>query len=94
VESSKLTDQNTKPKDDVLTSFNRIIPHISRAVGKSNKRMWVPKGTASIKAELITRTSTARPTVKSEPHLASKILLSKHTKKKVDPRSYDQTWSS
>jgi hypothetical protein len=56
--------------------------------------MWVPKGSAPIKAELITRTSTARPALKLEPHMASKILLSKHTNEKVDLWSYDRTWSS
>jgi hypothetical protein len=44
--------------------------------------------------ELIIRTSTTRPTLKSEPHVTSKILLSKHMNEKVDPWSYDRTWSS
>jgi hypothetical protein len=56
--------------------------------------MWVRKGTAPIKAELITSTSTTRPTLKLEPHMSSKLVLSKHTNKKIDPWSHDRTWSS
>jgi hypothetical protein len=56
--------------------------------------MWAPKCNTPIKAELITQTSIARPTLKLEPHMASKVLLSNHTNKKVDPCSYDRTWSS
>jgi hypothetical protein len=44
--------------------------------------MWVPKDNISIKVELITRTSTARPTLKSEPYMTSKVPLSKHTNKR------------
>jgi hypothetical protein len=84
VAASNPTDQNTKPKDDVPTSFNGIIRHAIKAIDKSKKMMWIPKGSTLIKVELIIWTSTARPTLKSEPHMASKILLSKHTKK-VDP---------
>jgi hypothetical protein len=91
---SMLIGQNTKPKDDVSTLFNRINRHASKAIGKSKKMMWVPKGSTQIKAELITRTATARPTLKSEPHMASKVLLSKHTNKKVDPWGHNRTWSS
>jgi hypothetical protein len=94
VEVSKLTGQNTKPKDDVPTSFNRINQHASKVISKSKKMMWVPKGSTPIKVELITRTSTARLTLKSEPHMTSKVLLSKHTNKKVDHWDHDQTWSS
>jgi hypothetical protein len=47
--------------------------------------MWVSKGSTPIKAELITQMSTARPTLESEPHMTSKVLLSKHTNKKTDP---------
>jgi hypothetical protein len=90
---SKLTGQNTKPKDDVPTSFNRINRHASKAIGKS-KMMWIPKGSTPIKVELIIRTSTARTTLISKPHMTSKVLLSKHTNKKVDPWSHDRTWSS
>jgi hypothetical protein len=56
--------------------------------------MWVPKGSTPIKIELITRTSTVRPTLKSKRHMTSKVLLSKHTNKKADPWSHDWTWSS
>jgi hypothetical protein len=56
--------------------------------------MWVPKGSTSIKAELITWTSIARPILKSEPHMASKVLMSNHTNKKADPWGHDRTWSS
>jgi hypothetical protein len=91
---SKLTGKNTKPKDNVPTPFNRINRHASKVVGKSKKMMWVPKDSAPIKAELITWTSTDRPTMKSEPHMTSKVLLSKHINKKADPWSHDQTWSS
>jgi hypothetical protein len=58
------------------------------------KMMWVPKGSTPNKAELITRISTARTTLKSEPHMTFKVLLSKHTNKKADPWSHDRTWSS
>jgi hypothetical protein len=68
---SKLIGQNNKPKDDVPTLFNRINRHASKAVGKSKKMIWVPKGNTLIKAELITQTSTARTTLKSEPHMTS-----------------------
>jgi hypothetical protein len=91
---SKLTGQNTKPKNDIPTSFNRIKEHANKAIGKSKKMMWVPKGGTPIKAELITRTSTTRTILKSEPHMTSKVLLSKHTNKKADPWSHDRTWSS
>jgi hypothetical protein len=64
VAASKLTGQNTKPKDNVLILFNRIIRHGSKVVGKSKKIMWVPKDSAPIKVELITQTTTARPTLK------------------------------
>jgi hypothetical protein len=47
--------------------------------------MWVFKGSTPIKAELITQTSTAKTTLESESHMTSKVLLSKHTNKKVDP---------
>jgi hypothetical protein len=56
--------------------------------------MWVHKGSTPIEAELITQTSTARPTLKSEPHMTTNVLLSKHTNKKADPWSHDRTWSS
>jgi hypothetical protein len=36
---SKLTGQNTKTKDDVPISFNRINRHASKAIGKSKKMM-------------------------------------------------------
>jgi hypothetical protein len=52
--------------------------------------MWVPKGSAPIKIELITQRSTSRPTLKSEPQVASKILLCKHINEKADPWSYDR----
>jgi hypothetical protein len=88
------TDQNAKPKDDVLTSFSMITQHASKAIGKSKKMTWVPKGSIPIKAELITWTSIAGTTLKSESHMTSKLLLSKHTNKKVDPWGHDRTWSS
>jgi hypothetical protein len=56
--------------------------------------MWVPKGSTPIKAEFITLTSALRTTLKSEPQMKSKVLLSKHTNKKTDPWNYDRTWSS
>jgi hypothetical protein len=86
VSANKPTSPNVKPKDDVPTSFNRITRHASKAVGRKKKMMWVPKGSTPIKAELIIRTSTARPTLKSEPH-----MMSKHTIKKADPWSHDRT---
>jgi hypothetical protein len=89
---SKLTGQNTKPKDDVSTSF-RINRHASKAIGKSKKMMWVPKVSTPIKVELITQTSTARTILKSKSHMTSKVLLSKHTNKNVDPWGHNQTWS-
>jgi hypothetical protein len=91
---SKLTGQNTKPKDDVPTSFNRTNRHASKVVGKSNKMLWAPKGSTTTMDELIIQTLTARTTLKSEPHMTSKILLSKHTNKKANPWSHDRTWSS
>jgi hypothetical protein len=91
---SKLTGQNTKPKDDVPISFNKINRHASKALGKSKKMMWVPKGSTPIKVELITQTSTTRTTLKLEPHMTSKVLLSKHMNKKADPWSHGRTWSS
>jgi hypothetical protein len=94
VEASKPTSQNTKSKDDVPTLFDKISRQASEAIGKSKKMILVPKGSTPIKAELITRTSTARPTMKSEPHMTSKVLLSKHTNKKADPWGHDRTWSS
>jgi hypothetical protein len=94
VPANKLTGQNTKPKDDVLTSFYRVIQHASKAIRKSKKMMWVPKCSAPIKVELITRASTARSTLKSEPHVVSKILLSKHMNKKVGPWGHDRMSSS
>jgi hypothetical protein len=92
VAANKLTGQNTKPKGDVPISFNRFIQHDSKVIGKSKKMMWVPKGSAPIKTKLITLTLTNRPTLKSEPHVTFKILLSKHMNEKVDPWSYDRTW--
>jgi hypothetical protein len=94
VSANKPTSQNAKPKDDVPTLFNRITRHASKAVGKCKKMMWVPKGSTPITAELITRTSTAWPALKSEPHITSKVLLFKHTNKKADLWSHDRTWSS
>jgi hypothetical protein len=88
--ASKPIGQNTKPKDDVPTSFDKISRHVSKAVGKSKKMMWVPKGSTPIKAELITRTSTARPTLKPESHMTSKVLLYKYMNKKTDPWSHDR----
>jgi hypothetical protein len=94
VAASKPTNQNTKPRDDVPTSFDKISRHGCKAVGKSKKMIWVPKGSTPIKAELITQTSTARPTLKLEPRMTSKVLLSEHTNKKADPWGHDRTWSS
>jgi hypothetical protein len=88
--ANKPTDPNANPKDDVPTSFDKISRYASKVVGKSKKMIWVPKGSAPIKAELITWTSTAMPTLKLE----TRILLSKHTNKKVEPCSHDRTWSS
>jgi hypothetical protein len=56
--------------------------------------MWVPKDSTPVKAELITQTSIAGPILKLELHMTSKVLLSKHTNKKIGPWSHDQTWSS
>jgi hypothetical protein len=56
VSANKPTDPNAKPKDDVPTSLNRITRHGSKVVGRRKKMMWVPKGSTSIEAELITRT--------------------------------------
>jgi hypothetical protein len=75
VTANEPTGQNAKPKDDVPTSFNRITRHASKVVGKSKKMIWVPKDSTPIKIELITRTSTARTTLKSEPHMTSKVLF-------------------
>jgi hypothetical protein len=94
VSANEPTGQNAKPKDDVPTSVDRITQHASKAIGKKKKTTQFSKGSTLIKVELITRTSTARPTLKSEPHMTSKVLLSKHTNKKVDPWSHDRTWSS
>jgi hypothetical protein len=91
VSANDLTGQNAKPNDDVPTSFNRTTRHASKVVSKSKKMMWVPKGITSIKVELITQTSTVSPTLKSEPHMTYKVLLSKHTNKKVDPWSHNLT---
>jgi hypothetical protein len=93
VAASEPTSQNTKPKDDVPTSFDKINRHASKAIGKSKKMIWVPKYNTPIKADLITQTSTTRPTLKSEPYITFKVLMSKHMNKKADPWSYDQTWS-
>jgi hypothetical protein len=92
--ASRPTGKNAKSKDDVPTSFNRITRHASKVVGKRKKIMLVPKGSTPNKAELITRTSTTMTTLKSELHMTSKVLLSKHTNKKVDPWSHNRTWSS
>jgi hypothetical protein len=54
--ASKPTSQNTKPKDDVPTSFNKISRHASKVIGKSKNMIWVPKGSTPIKVELITQT--------------------------------------
>jgi hypothetical protein len=94
VSANKPTGQNAKPQDNVLTSFNRITRHASKVIDKRKKMMWVPKGSTPIKAELITRTSTDKTTLKSQPHMTSKVLLSKHTNKKADPWSHDRAWSS
>jgi hypothetical protein len=94
VSANKPTSLNAKSKDDVPTSFNRITRHASKVIGRRKKMMWVPKGSTPIKAELITHTSTARPTLKSEPHMTFKVLLFKHTNKKADPWSHDRAWSS
>jgi hypothetical protein len=85
VVASKPTGQNTEPKDNVPTSFDKTSRHVSKAVGKIKKMMWVPTCSTPIKAGLITRTSTARIILKSEPHMTSKVLLSKHMNKKADP---------
>jgi hypothetical protein len=61
--ANKTNDQNSKPKDDVPTSFNRITRHASKDVGKSKKMMWVPKVSTPIKVELITQTSIAKTTI-------------------------------
>jgi hypothetical protein len=94
VSANNPTGQNAKPKDDVPTSFNRITQHASKVIGKSKKMIWVSKGSTPIKAKLITRTSTTRPTLKSEPRMTSKVLMSKHMNKKVDPWGHDRKWSS
>jgi hypothetical protein len=94
VSANKPTSQNAMLKNDVPISFNRIIWYASKVVRKSKKMMWVHKASAPIKVELITQTSTTRPTLKSEPCVASKILLSKHTNEKANPWSYDRIWSS
>jgi hypothetical protein len=83
--SNQPTDPNAKPKDDVPTSFNRITRHTSKVIGRMKKMMWVPKGSTLIEVNLITQTSAARPTLKSESHMISKVLMSKHTNKKADP---------
>jgi hypothetical protein len=88
------TSQDIKPKDGIPTSSTRITQHASRALVKSKKMIWIPKGGIPNKAELIAWASTARPTLKSDPHMASKMLLAKHTNKMSDPWSYDRTWSS
>jgi hypothetical protein len=93
VSVNKPAGQNAKPKDDVPTSFNRIIRRASKVVGKSKKMMLVPKDSTPIKVKLITQMSTATTTLKLEPHMTSKVLLSKHTNNKVDPWSHDRTWS-
>jgi hypothetical protein len=77
VAASKPTGQNTKPKDDVPASFDKINRHASEVVGKSKKMLWIPKGG--------TRTSTVRPTLISESHMTSKVLMFKYTNKKADP---------
>jgi hypothetical protein len=82
VSANKPTGPNAKPKDNVPTSFNRITRHASKVIGRRKKMMWVPKGSTPIKVELITRISTARPIMKSKPHMTYKVLLSKHTNKK------------
>jgi hypothetical protein len=94
VSANKPTDPNAKPKDDAPTLFNRITRHASKVIGRRKKKMWVSKGITPFKAELITQTSTARPTLKLEPYMRSKVLLSKHTNKKADPWSHEWTWSS
>jgi hypothetical protein len=94
VSANKPTGRNAKPKNDVPTSFNRITQHASKAVGRRKKMMWVSKGSTPIKAELITRTSTARPTLKLEPDMTSKVLMPKHTNKKANTWSHDRTLSS
>jgi hypothetical protein len=91
VSTNKPTDPNVKPRDDVPTSFNRITRHVNKVVGRRKKMMWVPKCNTPIEAKLITQTSTAGPTLKSEPHMTSKIVLPKHTNKKADPCSHDRT---
>jgi hypothetical protein len=82
VSANKPIDPNAKPKDNVPTSFNRITRHASKVIGRRKKMMWVPKGSTPIKVELITQTSAARPTLKSESHMTSKVLLSKQTNKR------------
>jgi hypothetical protein len=94
VSANKPTDPNAMTKDNVPTSFNRITRHASKVVGRRKKMMWIQKGSTPIEAELITQTAAARPTLKSESHMTSKVLLSKHTNKKADPYSHDRTWSS
>jgi hypothetical protein len=91
---SKPTGQNTKPNDDVPTSFNRINQHASKVIGKSKKMMWVSKGNTPIKTKLITQTLIVRTTLKSEPHMTSKVFMSKYTNKKTDPWSHGRTWNS
>jgi hypothetical protein len=93
VVASKPTGQSSELKDNVPTSFNKISRHSIKAIGRRKKMVWVPKGSAPIKAELITRTSTTRPTLKSEPHMTSKLLLSKHTNKKANPWGHNWAWS-
>jgi hypothetical protein len=39
VVASKLTGQNTKPKDDISISFNRINRHAIKVIDKSKKMM-------------------------------------------------------
>jgi hypothetical protein len=92
--ANKPSDPNAKPKDCVPTTFNRITRHTGKVIGRRKKMMWVPKGSTPIEAELITRTSAAWLTLKSELHMTSKVLLSKHTNKKANLYSHDQTWSS
>jgi hypothetical protein len=58
VAASKPTDQNTKPKDDVPTSFNRSIRYANKVIVKSKKIMWVPKRSTPIKVELIRACTT------------------------------------
>jgi hypothetical protein len=44
VSYNKAVGPNAKQKDDVPTSFNRIIWNASKAIGRRNKMIWVPKG--------------------------------------------------